>query len=158
MNTITARGLSLALVVAVWTAISHFGRVPVQLWPVIVGLACFLAAGGGIPGLQKSIASTLSGVVWVLLYVAVSRALGRQPMVDALVLGAALFGIVFQARVPLLSYTPGAIAGAGVAMGALGVRSANVQGGVRVAIALAIGAVLGYAAEWLTGRIRTRPA
>src|SRR6266849_4707804 len=78
MNTITARGLSLAAVVAIWTAISHLGRFPVQSWPVIVGLACFLAAGGGIPGLQKSIASSLSGVVWVLLYVAVSRALGRQ--------------------------------------------------------------------------------
>ena len=158
MNTITARALSLALVVAAWTAISHLGRVPVQLWPVIVGLACFLAAGGGIPGLQKSIASTLSGVVWVLLYVTVSRALGRQEILHAIVLGAAVFGIVLQARIPLLSCTPGAIAGAGVTMGALGVRSANVQGGVRVAIALAIGAVLGYAAEWLTARIRTRPA
>jgi len=158
MNTITARGLSLAAVVAIWTAISHLGRFPVQLWPVIVGLACFLAAGGGIPGLQKSIASTSSGVVWVLLYVAVSRALGRQEILDALVLGAAVFGIVLQARVPLLSYTPGAIAGAGVTLGALGVRSANVQGGVRVAIALAVGAVLGYAAEWLTLRIKTRSA
>ena len=158
MNTITARALSLALVVAAWTAISHLGQVPVQLWPVIVGLACFLAAGGGIPGLQKSIASTLSGVVWVLLYVTVSRALGRQEILHAIVLGAAVFGIVLQARIPLLSYTPGAIAGAGVTMGALGVRSANVQGGVRVAIALAIGAVLGYAAEWLTARIRTRSA
>jgi Protein of unknown function (DUF1097) len=158
MNTITARGLSLAAVVAIWSAISHLGRVPLQLWPVIVGLACFLAAGGGIPGLQKSIASTSSGVVWVLLYVTVSRALGRQEILDALVLGAAVFGIVLQARVPLLSYTSGAIAGAGVTLGVLGVRSANVQGGVRVAIALAVGAVLGYAAEWLTVRIRTRPA
>ena len=158
MSTITARGLSLAAVVAVWTAISHLGRFPLQLWPVIVGLACFLAAGGGIPGLQKSIASTVSGVVWALLYVAVSRALGRQEILDALVLGAAVFGTVLQARIPFLSYTPGAIAGAGVTLGALGVRSVNVQGGVRVAIALAVGAVLGYAAEWLTLRIRTRPA
>ena len=158
MNTITARGLSLAAVVAIWTVISHMGRVPLQLWPVIVGLACFLAAGGGLPGLQKSIASTLSGVVWALLYVTVSRALGRQEILDALVLGAAVFGIVLQARVPLLSFTPGAIAGAGVAMGVQGVRSANVQGGVRVAIALAVGAVLGYAAEWLTARIRPRTA
>ena len=158
MNTVTARALSLALVVATWAAVSHLGRVPVQLWPVIVGLGCFLAAGGGIPGLQKSIASTLSGVVWVLLYVTVSRALGRQEILDALVLGAAVFGIVLQTRIPLLSFVPGAVAGAGVTMGALGVRSVNVQGGVRVAIALAVGAVLGYAAEWLTARIRPRTA
>ncbi|HYV68425.1 MAG TPA: DUF1097 domain-containing protein [Myxococcales bacterium] len=158
MNTVTARALSLALAVAIWATISHLARVPLQLWPVIVGLGCFLAAGGGIPGLQKSIASTVSGVVWVLLYVTVSRSLGREVIVDALVLGAAVFGIVLQTRIPLLSYVPGAIAGAGVTMGALGVRSANVQGGVRLAIALAVGAVLGYAAEWLTARIRPRTA
>ena len=158
MNTVAARGLSLAIVVAAWTAISHIGRVPLQLWPVIVGLACFLAAGGGMPGLQKSMAGTSSGVVWVLLYVAISRALGRQEILDALVLGGAVFGMVWQARVPLLSYTAGAIAGAGVTMGVLGVRSVNVEGGVRVAIALAVGAVLGYVAEWLTARIRTRGA
>jgi hypothetical protein len=158
LDATTARGLSLALVVATWTAISHLARVPVQLWPVIVGLGCFLAAGGGIPGLKKSIASTASGVVWVLLYVTISRALGRQEIVDAVVLGAAVFGIVLQARIPLLSYTPGAIAGAGVAVGALGVRSVNVEGGVRVALALALGAVLGYVAEWLRARIKTRTA
>jgi len=158
MNPIAARGLSLALAVAIWATISHLARVPLQLWPVIIGLGCFLAAGGGIQGLQKSIASTLSGVVWVLLYVTVSRALGRPGILDALVLGAAVFAIVLQTRVPALSYTPGAIAGAGVTMGALGVRSANVQGGVRLAIALALGAVLGYAAEWLTARVRHRTA
>src|SRR5438445_515771 len=54
MNTMTARGLSLAVVVAVWTAISHTQNLPLSLWPVLVGLGCFLAAGGGIPGLQKS--------------------------------------------------------------------------------------------------------
>src|SRR3989442_10624279 len=78
MNTMTARGLSLAVVVAVWTAISHTQNLPLSLWPVLVGLGCFVAAGGGIPGLQKSVAGVVSGVVWALLYAAVSRALGRQ--------------------------------------------------------------------------------
>jgi Protein of unknown function (DUF1097) len=152
MNTMTARGLSLAVVVAVWTAISHTQNLRLPLWPVLVGLGCFLAAGGGIPGLQKSVAGTVSGVAWMLLYVAVSRALGRQEIVDALVLGAAAFGMVFQARVPLLSFTAGAFAGAGIAL-AMGART--MQGGIRVAIVLAIGAGLGYAAEWLAGKIRT---
>lgn len=152
MNTMTARGLSLAVVVAVWTAISHTQNLRLPLWPVLVGLGCFLAAGGGIPGLQKSVAGTVSGVAWMLLYVAVSRALGRRDLVDALVLGAAAFGMVFQARVPLLSFTAGAFAGAGIAL-AMGART--MQGGIRVAIVLAIGAGLGYAAEWLAGKIRT---
>src|SRR5881296_2561629 len=98
MNTMTARGLSLAVVVAVWTAISHTQNLPLSLWPVLVGLGCFVAAGGGIPGLQKSVAGVVSGVVWALIFVMVSGALGRQDLVAALVLGAAMFGIVYQAR------------------------------------------------------------
>ena len=53
MNAMTARGLSVAAVVAVWVAISEMARVNLSLWPVIVALGCSLAAGGGIPGLQK---------------------------------------------------------------------------------------------------------
>src|SRR6266571_5125072 len=104
MNTMTARGLSLALVVAVWTFISHTQNLPLSFWPVLV---------------------------------------------------AAAFGMVLQTRVPLLSFTAGAFAGAGTALG-MAARSA--QGGVRVAIVLAIGAGLGYAAEWLAGKMRTRTA
>jgi len=144
MNAMTARGLSLAAVVAVWTAISEMARVNLSLWPVIVALGCSLAAGGGVPGLQKTVAATVSGVVWAILAHGVSRALGNQDLVQALVLGAAAFGMVLQAQLPLLSYTAGAFAGAGVAMG---LRAVSIEGGVRVAIALAIGAALGFAAE-----------
>ena len=48
MNPLTARAVSLAVVVAVWTAISHFARLPLQLWPVLVGVACFVGSGGGV--------------------------------------------------------------------------------------------------------------
>jgi len=61
--------------------------------------------------------------------------------------------MVLQARVPLLSYTAGAFAGAGVAMG---LRAVSVQGGVRVAIALAVGAVLGVAAERIPSLVASR--
>jgi len=144
MNAMTARGLSVAAVVVVWTAISEIARVNLSLWPVIVALGCSLAAGGGVPGLQKTVAATISGVVWAILAHGVARALGNQDLVQALVLGAAAFGMVLQAQLPVLSYTAGAFAGAGVAMG---LRAVSIEGGVRVAIALAIGATLGFAAE-----------
>jgi len=145
MNAMTARGLSLAAVVAVWTAISEMARVNLSLWPVLVGLACAVAAGGGVPGLQRTIAGTISGVVWALVAHAATRALGGQDLVQALVLGAAVFAMVLQAQfLPVLSYTAGALAGAGVAMG---LRAGTIEGGVRVAIALAIGAALGFVAE-----------
>jgi hypothetical protein len=147
MNALTARALSLGLVVAAWTVISHLGKLPLQLWPVIVGLACFVAAGGGMAGLQKSAAGTVSGVVWAMIYVAVSGALGQQPVLNALVLGACVAGMVYQARVPMLGFTAGAIAGAATAIGVMGIRVVTLNGGIRVALTLVIGVVLGMVAE-----------
>jgi len=158
MNATTTKALSLALVVAVWTIVSHLGKLPLQLWPVIVGLACFVGAGGGMMGLQKSILGSLSGVVWALIYVSVAGALGHSEVADALILGAVVFAMVLQARVPLLSYTTGAIVGAAAAIGA---RAVTINGGIRVAIALAIGCVLGIVAERVAemiGRMRVVPS
>jgi hypothetical protein len=158
MNALNTKALSLAIVVAAWAVVSHYGKLPLQLWPVIVGVACFVGAGGGMTGLQKSILGSASGVAWALLYASVATALGRSDILDAVVLGAAIFGMVFQARVPLLSYTTGAIIGAATAMAA---RAVTVNGGIRVAIALAIGCVLGIVAERVAemlGRMKVVPA
>lgn len=160
MNALTTKALSLAIVTALWAIVSHLGKINLQLWPVIVGLACFVGAGGGTVGLQKSILGTVSGVVWAALYIAIAGALGRQNIVDALVLGAAMFGIVYQARVPLLSYTTGAIVGAATYL-AMGFRTFAMNGALRVVIALVIGCVLGIAAERLAqmlGKMRVVPA
>jgi hypothetical protein len=158
MNASTTKALSLGIVVALWAVISHFGKLPLQLWPVIVGLACFVGAGGGMMGLQKSVLSSASGVVWALLYVAVSRSLGGNELLDALAVGAAVFGMVFQGQFPLLSYTTGAFVGAATAIGA---RAVTFNGGIRVAIALAIGCALGIVAERIAemiGRMRVVPS
>jgi len=160
MSASTTKALSLAIVAAVWAAVSHLLKVNLQLWPVIVGLGCFVGTGGGMMGLQKSVLGTISGIVWAAIYIAVSGALGRQEVADALVLGVAIFGIVYQARLPLLSYTAGAIIGAATYL-AMGFRTFAMNGAIRVAIALAIGCVLGIAAERLSeviGRMRVVPA
>ena len=160
MSASTTKALSLGIVAAVWAIISHLGKINLQLWPVFVGLACFVGAGGGVTGLQKSLAGTISGVVWKTVYIAIASALGRQPVVDALVLGAVIFGMVYQARVPILSYTAGAIIG-GATYLAMGFRSFQMNSGLRVVIALAIGCVLGIVAERVAemlGRMRVVPA
>ena len=64
MSASTTKALSLGIVAALWAIISHFGKINLQLWPVIVGLACFVGAGSGTPALQKSLVGTISGVVW----------------------------------------------------------------------------------------------
>ncbi|HEV8511178.1 MAG TPA: DUF1097 domain-containing protein [Gemmatimonadales bacterium] len=160
MSSSTTKALSLGIVAALWAILSHFGKLPLQLWPVLVGLACFVGAGGGMHGLQKSILGTASGVVWAILYVMVKGALGSQDIVDALILGGAVFGMVYQARVPLLSYTTGAFVGAATYLG-MGIRTVTLNSGVRVVIALAIGCALGIAAERIAealGRMRVVPA
>jgi hypothetical protein len=160
MSASTTKALSLAIVAAVWAAISHLLKLNLQLWPVIVGLGCFVGAAGGTAGLQKSLVGTISGVVWAALYVAISTALGRQEIVDALVLGAAVFGMVYQARFPLLSYTAGTIIGAATYL-AMGFKTFLMTPSLRVVIALAIGCVLGIAAERLAevlGKMKVVPA
>ena len=61
MSASTTKALSLAIVAAVYAALSHLLKINLQLWPVIVGLGCFVGAGGGVTGLQKSILAAISG-------------------------------------------------------------------------------------------------
>jgi hypothetical protein len=144
LSTITAQALSVGIIVALWTANWHYGHLPLLLWPVIVGMGCYVAAEEGLPGLQKTLAGLITGVVWALIAYFVSRALGRSNIVEALVYGLVVAGMVLQAQVPLLSYTGAAFVGAGAAIGA---AAHSWGGGARTAAALAIGVVLGYAAE-----------
>lgn len=155
MNASTARALFVGLLVAVWVWVAGIARLRVDIWPGIVALGCYFAAGGGVSGLQKSIIGTVSGVVWVLLADAVRVAIGGTSVVAALIAGAMALGIMLQGRVPFLSFTAGAFAGAGVA---LGLRVNTIEEGIRAAIALAIGAVLGFAAERLAGAVAARRA
>src|SRR3954471_22216495 len=160
MSASTTKALSLAIVAALWAIISHFGKLPLQLWPVLVGLACFVGAGAGMTALQKSVVGTGAGVVLAMLYVTVAGALGRQDIVDALVLGATVFGAVYLSRVPLLSYTAGILAGAATYLG-MGIRTVALNSGIRVVIALAIGCALRIVAERIAemlGRMRVVPS
>src|SRR3989442_927567 len=80
------------------------------------------------------------------------RSLSYRPC-GAVILGAMACALALQSRVPLLSFTAGAFAGAGVALG-LGVNTGYEA--VRVGVALAMGAVVGFAAERLAGMIGAR--
>jgi hypothetical protein len=155
MNASTARALLVGLLVAVWVWVNGAARLNVSVWAGVVALGCYFAAGGGVPGLQKTLFGTLSGVVWVLVADAVRVAVGGTSIVVALIWGAMACGIMFQSRIPLLSFTAAAFAGAGVAR-LLGANLVNE--GIRVGVALAIGAVLGFVAERLAGAIAARRA
>lgn len=150
MNASTARALFVGLLVALWVWLSGVARLRVEIWPGLVALGCYFAAGGGVSGLQKTIIGTVSGVAWVLIADAVRVAIGGTSIVTALIAGAMAAAIILVARVPFLGFVAGAFAGAGVAWG-LGVNTVNE--GIRVAIALAIGAVVGFVAERVAGAV-----
>lgn len=153
MNASTARALLVGLLVAVWVYVSSAARLNVSVWAGVVALGCYFASGGGVPGLQKTLLGTLSGVAWVLVADAVRVAVGGTSIVVALIWGAMACGIMFQSRLPFLSFTAGAFAGAGVAR-LLGANLMNE--GIRVGVALAIGAVLGFVAERVAGAVAAR--
>ena len=153
MNTMTARALMVGVLIAIWAWLASVARLNVSMWAGVVALGCFYASGGGVAALQKTIVATLSGVVWVLIAEAVRVAIAGHGVVWAVILGAMACALALQARVPLLSFTAGAFAGAGVALG-LGVNTGYEA--VRAGVALAMGAVVGFAAERLAGMIGAR--
>lgn len=155
MNTMTARALIIGVLIAAWAWLAGVARLQVSLWAGIVALGCFFAAGGGVLGLQKTLVAVFSGVAWVLVANAVRVAVGAHGAAGALILGAAAVGLMLQSRLPFLSFTAGAFAGAGVALG-LGVNS--VYDAIRAGVSLAVGALIGVAAERVAGSVATRRA
>jgi Protein of unknown function (DUF1097) len=151
----TMRAIILGLLVAAWVWVGAAARLHLSILAGFVALGCYFASGSGVPGLQKTVVGTLSGVLWVLIAQAVGVAVGRGTVVHAVVLGAAACALVLQARVPVLSFTAGAFGGAGVALG-LGVNT--LQEAIRAGIALIAGALLGFAADRLADWVRTRRA
>jgi hypothetical protein len=152
MDALVALGLSIGILIAGWTYIA-LGPGALPVWAGIVAWGCFFAAGGKTQGLTKTIASNLSGVLWAFLAItAATRFGGGVPVLSVLVGLAALF-MVLQAKIPTLSFIPGAFLGAATAVSV--VVGAN-GSWTRTIVALVAGAVLGYLSEMLAGAL-TRP-
>ena len=144
---LTALALSIGILIALWVKV---GSMAILLVPAgIVAWACFFAAGGKIQGLQKTIAATLSGVVWVWLAMTLigMMSIGSWGWV---IIGVVAFILVFQSRLPALSFIPGAFCGAAVTAWA---APTDPKGYLMVAVALIAGAVLGYVSEMGAGML-----
>src|SRR3989454_1555531 len=76
MDMLMALAVSIGVLIAVWVKVGAMASLAVPAG--IVAWACFFAAGGKITGLQKTIASTLSGVVWVWLAMTLIGAMGDR--------------------------------------------------------------------------------
>jgi hypothetical protein len=152
MDALVALGLSIGILIAGWTYIA-LGVAALPVWAGIVAWGCFFAAGGKTEGLTKTIVSNLSGVLWAFVALYVWNSFGDGVPLLSLLVGIAAFIMVVQAKIPALSFIPGAFLGAATAVsvvvGANGTWTSTI-------IALVAGALLGYVSEMLAGAIGPR--
>ncbi len=148
MDMLMAMAVSIGVLIALWFklggAIAGFA-VPAG----IVAWACFYAAGGKIQGLQKTVASTISGVVWVWLAMTLIGMMNMGSL-TWIAVGVVAFILVLQSKIPILSFIPGGFCGAAVTGWA---APADAKGYLMVCVALIAGAVLGYVSEMGAGLI-----
>src|ERR671920_1999966 len=157
MDVLVALAISIGILIALWTYVA-LGLAALPVWAGIVAWGCFFAAGGKTTGLTKTIAANLSGVVWAFLALEASRRLGGYLPVLSVLVGVAALFMVLQAKIPALSFIPGAFLGAATAVSVVvGAGAAFPHPCSKTVIALVAGAVLGYLSEMLAGAMTRRP-
>ena len=154
MDALLALALSIGILIAGWTYLA-LGVAALPVWAGIIAWGCFFAAGGKTTGLTKTIAANLSGVLWAFLALYLSDRFGGGVPILSLLVGIAAFIMVLQAKIPALSFIPGAFIGAATAVsvvvGASGTYTSTI-------IALVAGAVFGYLSEMLAGALGPKRA
>jgi hypothetical protein len=157
MDVLVALAISIGVLIAVWTYIA-IGVAALPVWAGIVAWGCFFAAGGKTTGLSKTIAANLSGVVWAFLALLAAKSLGGTVPVLSVCVGVAALFMVLQAKIPALSFIPGAFLGAATAVSVVvGAGAAFPHPWIKTVIALVAGAVLGYLSEMLAGTMTRAP-
>lgn len=138
-------GISIGVLAGIWTQVSV--ELSLVTWVAFVAWACFYAAGGGREGYTKGLAANVSGVIWGYL---VSLLIKQVSFNGALAIAVAViaFAMCVQASVPLLSFIPGAFAGAASFFG----TGFDLTGTV---LALVVGASLGWLSAVLAARIQS---
>lgn len=148
MDMLMAMALSIGVLIALWVRLG--GVLGLFAVPAgIVAWACFYAAGGKMQGLQKTLASTLSGVVWVWIALTLTGMMNMGNL-NWIMVGVVAFILVLQSRAAILSFIPGGFCGAAVTAWA---APTEPKGYLKVCVALIAGAVLGYVSEMGAGLI-----
>jgi uncharacterized protein DUF1097 len=153
MDVLVALGISIGILIAGWTYVAlGVEGVALPVWAGIVAWGCFFAAGGKTTGLTKTIASNLSGVFWAFVALYLHGSMGGGVGTLALLVGVIALIMVVQAKISLLSFIPGAFLGAATAVSVVvGAAGKFPHPWARTAIALVLGALLGYLSEMLAG-------
>jgi hypothetical protein len=147
MDLLVALGISIGVLIAGWVYVAlAMPDLHLVVWAGVIAWGTFYATGGGMAGLQKAIASNLSGNLWAAVALLVfAKVGGGNVAVLAALVGVISLVMCVQAKVAILSFIPGAFLGAGTWVGASGggLDAPNLM----ICVSLVAGAVLGYASE-----------
>jgi len=155
MDMLLALGLSIGVLIAIWTYLS-VNVLGLMVWVGIVAWGCFFAAGGKTDGLIKTIAANLSGLVWAFIASFLAARLGGGTAVLSLLVGVVAFMMVMQSKVAQLSFIPGAFIGAAATVGSGAGTDASAL--LKVAAALIAGAIFGYISEMVAASLAAKRA
>jgi hypothetical protein len=155
MDMLTALAVSIGVLIAVWTYLA-VGVAGLPVWVGIITWGAFFAAGGKTDGLVKTIAASLSGLIWAFIAAMVVGKLGGGTPALSVMVGVVAFAMVLQSKISFLSFIPGAFLGAAATVGANGGTDTSALG--KIAAALVAGAIFGYLSEMLAGAISTKKA
>lgn len=159
MKRLIALGISIGVLAGIFTwfalTVTSIGswKAPFVVWIGFAAWACFYAAGGGVAGLSKAIASNVSGAIWgwLILWAATHLRAGSAAVLG-LCVALAAFGMCVQAAWGPLAFIPGAFVGAAAYFGNAGIFWATI-------VSLVAGALLAFASERLADVIeKTLPA
>lgn len=136
--------VSIGVLAAAWTQVSV--ALDLVTWVAFAAWACYFAAGGGRSGFQRGLAANLSGLVYGFLVAAFIGAVSF-PGALAVSVGVVAALMCLQAGWAPLSFIPGAFVGAAAYFG-------TAFSFWPTAIALVVGALLGWASGVLGARLQ----
>jgi len=128
---------------------------PVPVWVTFIAWASFFIVGGGNKGLVRSVASNLAGLLISSVTLLAIASFPSAPIYAALLVGIGSAAMVQASKSTLLSILPAIVWGFASTVGttvATGkpITTAGLGNPALVAAtALVVGALFGYASEWL---------
>ena len=154
MDLLVALGISIGILIGAWVYVAvGMPELGLIVWAGIIAWSTFYAAGGGMDGLKKAVASNLAGNFWAAIALFAYNAMGGGNVVAlAIIFGIIAFIFCVQAKIPLLGFIPGAFLGAATWVG-VDVAGAAGDGGmvdaadIMIPVSMVVGAVLGYISE-----------
>ncbi|MET0451103.1 MAG: DUF1097 domain-containing protein [Mycobacterium sp.] len=138
--------------------------VTVPIWALFIAWASFVAAGGGVTGLRRSLPMAVLGIVSATATLLVAHALGGGPWATALciVFGAGV--LVAIGRFDVFSFTPASFFGFASTVGIIGATGRSITDAPSIShpaaialMAMVLGTAFGFVAEQVAGASSRTP-